>query len=118
VYSRSRCNPYAHTSSRCQGFLALLQVLGKVAPEATLYKDQSSNHSPEELLLESYVEFLMDEEVPIEYLNQSFLSEVNSVKSNPSQNYNNSAKEQPSHTGIYSYFFMHDFSRFFFQNFL
>ena len=36
VYSRSRANPYAHTSSRCQAFLALLQVLGKVAPEVTL----------------------------------------------------------------------------------
>jgi hypothetical protein len=33
VYSRSRANPYAHTSSRCQAFLALLQVFGKVAPE-------------------------------------------------------------------------------------
>ena len=37
VYSRSRANPYAHTSSRCQAFLALLQVLGKVAPEVTLF---------------------------------------------------------------------------------
>jgi hypothetical protein len=99
VYSRSRCNPYAHTSSRCQGFLALLQVLGKVAPEATLYKDQANNHSPEELLLESYVEFLMDEEVPIEYLNQSFLNE-NKILSNVAEKYNQSVKEQPSHTEL------------------
>lgn len=72
TYSRSRANPYAHTSSRCQAFLALLQVLGKVAPEVTLYKDkdkpgsnsnQGGGIGSEELLLQAYVEFFMDEEV-------------------------------------------------------
>ena len=69
TYSRSRANPYAHTSSRCQAFLALLQVLGKVAPEVTIYKDKDKPGYPgggigsEELLLQAYVEFFMDEEV-------------------------------------------------------
>ena len=69
TYSRSRANPYAHTSSRCQAFLALLQVLGKVAPEVTIYKDKDKSGYPgggigsEELLLQAYVEFFMDEEV-------------------------------------------------------
>lgn len=125
MYSRSRANPYAHTSSRCQAFLALLQVFGKVAPEvkntlllrsyfcsvtfsiicfssvhllsaslpyqynreaqyphsitsnststppltqATLYKDKEKGGGPgsEELLLQAYVEFMMDEEVPLD----------------------------------------------------
>ena len=43
IYSRSRANPYAHTSSRCQGFLALLQVLGKVAPEVSESENERIN---------------------------------------------------------------------------
>ena len=83
VYSRSRANPYAHTSSRCQAFLALLQVLGKVVPEVTLYKDKDKpgcTNNPgggigsEELLLQAYVEFFLDEEVNKGYIFLSFLS--------------------------------------------
>ena len=83
VYSRSRANPYAHTSSRCQAFLALLQVLGKVVPEVTLYKDKDKpgcTNNPgggigsEELLLQAYVEFFLDEEVNKGHIFLSFLS--------------------------------------------
>jgi hypothetical protein len=76
VFSRSRANPYAHTSARCQAFLAVLQVLGKVAPEYTIYgssggamvRDRGGYEGPEEQLLTAYVELMLDEEVPVDVL--------------------------------------------------
>jgi hypothetical protein len=94
-YSASRANPYAHPASRCRAFLTMLQLFGKVCPEVNgVSGDRERERSVRianppstgakkaaavpalkttdleigsggEDLLNAYMEFLFDEEVPV-----------------------------------------------------
>ena len=68
VYDEFYVNPYKHNKVRCQGFLTMLQVIGKIS------NDQTNPSSTEETSLEkefmnAYVDFIFDEEVPISTFN-------------------------------------------------
>lgn len=56
-------NPFKHDPLRCQAFLTLLNVLGKVASETP---SQSGPVSAEKQFLYAYVDYILDEEVPLE----------------------------------------------------
>ncbi|KAJ1425170.1 hypothetical protein B484DRAFT_93409 [Ochromonadaceae sp. CCMP2298] len=56
AYSETFCNPYRHSPVRCQSFLTLLQIFGKIGPVS---------NEQEPLFLHAYVDYLLDEEVPL-----------------------------------------------------
>lgn len=64
TYSDRLSNPYKHTQTRCQAFLTMLQVIGKIANDATA-PSATSEMSLEKQFLHAYVEYMLDEEVPI-----------------------------------------------------
>jgi hypothetical protein len=62
-------NPHAHPRVRCEAFLSLLQLFGKIAPDVHAAKE--GDRGTEEELLEAWVEYLLDEEVYVPKENES-----------------------------------------------
>ena len=59
-------NPYKHHEARCMAFLTMLQIVGKVANDATGAPSSTASLSPEKLFLSAFVDYILDEEMPLE----------------------------------------------------
>ena len=62
-YKAEYSNPYAHPMPRCRTFLSMLLVFGKVSPDVH-HSGYREDRATGEDLLNAYVEYLFDEEVP------------------------------------------------------
>lgn len=66
IYDESYINPFKHFNGRCQAFLTMLQLFGKLAPDMSVPSSSASHYSKEKDFLKAYVDFVFDEEVPID----------------------------------------------------
>ncbi len=69
VFQEPYVNPFRHIDVRCQAFLTLLQIIEKVFGGSLNTTGTSENHNEKEVL-EAYIDYLFDEEMPLpgEYL--------------------------------------------------
>lgn len=64
VYDEAYANPFKHCKARCRAFLTLLKILDKIIQVVgSGFEDEK-----ERAILEAYVDFVLDEEVPLENL--------------------------------------------------
>eukprot|EP01038_Epipyxis_sp_PR26KG_P007484 gene7484-10199_t len=66
VYEENYINPFCHTPARSQAFLTLLNMIGKIYPEPGSQSVPLNDYSYPNDFLNSYVDFLFDEEIPID----------------------------------------------------
>ncbi len=64
VYSSQFSDPYINEELRCQAFLTMLDLFGRLVPDVTFVRDGEERNVDMELLT-SYTEFLFDEEMPL-----------------------------------------------------
>ena len=67
VYNELYSNPYKHTEVRCQSFLTLLQLLGKL-----LHEVKNGEGVEDKEFLTAYVDYIFDEDIPLKKYNHFF----------------------------------------------
>ena len=72
-------NPFKHDALRCEAFLAMLRILGKIANDGT---NTSGPLSTEKLFLHTYVDYILDEELPLELQDRVNAGAITQIKAN------------------------------------
>ena len=83
VFSEPFSNPYKHQEIRCQAFLTVLQLLGKLVSEA-----DSNENTQDKEFLSAYADFIFDEDIPVKKYNYFFPDAENKSKPPSSANAN------------------------------
>jgi hypothetical protein len=62
LYNEVYTSPYEHATVRCQAFLTLLQLFGRLVPDVKIRREGCSHTDMD--VLTAYIEYLFDDEVP------------------------------------------------------
>lgn len=66
IFSETLSNPYMHSDVRCYSFIMLLQLFSQLSPEVTTSSNVDDQKTPDEELLNSFIDYVFDEEIPLD----------------------------------------------------